>query len=101
MFFRHSGPAFAALIAIALAVTGGPAFSQTPPAHAQQRPVVPAIVLTVNPAELKIVARAMAAHPEPQTLSLVVKLQAQIDKMFPPGGGPTELPLPAIQGVDR
>jgi hypothetical protein len=56
------------------------------------------ITLSVTPAELKVIARAMAAKPQPQTLPLVVKLQAQIDAQFPPAQGPTELPLPAIQG---
>jgi hypothetical protein len=59
------------------------------------------VTLTLSPDELKVIARAMAATPEPQTLPLVIKLQAQIDAQFPPGPLATELPLPAISGAAR
>jgi hypothetical protein len=61
----------------------------------------PEITLRVNPAELKVIATAMAAKPNSQTLPLVVKLQAQINAQFPPGPLATELPLPAIAGASR
>ena len=47
------------------------------------------------------VHEAMAATPEPQTLPLIIKLQAQIDGQFAPGPLATDLPLPAIQGKAR
>jgi hypothetical protein len=61
----------------------------------------PDSTLTLKPAELKVIAKAMAARPTPQTLPLVIKLQAQINAQFPPGPGPTDLPLPAIEGWAR
>ena len=59
------------------------------------------VTLKLSSAELKIIARAMAATPEPQTLPLIIKLQAQIDAQFAPGPLATDLPLPAIQGKAR
>jgi hypothetical protein len=59
------------------------------------------VKLEVSPAELKIIANAMAAHPSSQTQALILKLQAQIDAQFPPGPFATDLPLPAIVGRDR
>lgn len=83
--------AFRILIAASLWLsTWAGAFAQTPD-----------ITLHVTPAELKIIAVAMAAQPTPQTTPLVVKLQAQIEKQFPPGPLATELPLPAIAGRDQ
>lgn len=72
----------------------------TAPAFGQTQ-AEPEITLRVSPAELKIIAHAMATHPAPQTVALVVKLQAQVDTQFPPGPYATELPLPAISGRDR
>lgn len=59
------------------------------------------ITLNLTSAELKIIAKAMAANPEAGTADLVVKLQTQIDAQYPPGPLATELPLPAIQGRDQ
>lgn len=68
-------------------------------AGAQERQ--PEIVLRLTPLELKVIARAMAAHSEAETQPLVVKLQAQINTQFPPGPWATELPLPTIEGTSR
>jgi len=60
------------------------------------------ITLTVNAAELKVIAQALDAPKiRAQTQSLVIKLQSQINAQFPPGPLTTELPLPRIQGRDR
>lgn len=86
--------AFRILIAASLWLSAcAAALAQTAP--------VPDITLHVTPAELKIIAVAMAAQPTPQTGPLVVKLQGQIEKQFPPGPLATELPLPAIAGRDQ
>ena len=79
-------------LAIAVWLSAASAFAQDDPFE---------VTLKVSPAELKVIAQAMAEKPAPETLPLVVKLQAQIDKQFPPGPLATELPLPAIQGRDQ
>jgi hypothetical protein len=79
------------LLALGLLLCVAPAFGQG----------APDITLKVSPAELKIIANAMAARPDTQTLALTAKLQAQIDVQFPPGPYSTPLPLPAIEGTVR
>jgi hypothetical protein len=79
------------LLAAGLSLWAAPAFAQG----------APEITLKVGPAELKIIANAMAARPDTQTLALTAKLQNQIDLQFPPGPYSTLLPLPAIEGTLR
>jgi hypothetical protein len=78
-------------LAIAVWLSAASAFAQDPAE----------VTLKVSAAELKVIAEALDDKPTPQTLPLVVKLQAQIDAQFPPGPFATELPLPAILGRDQ
>jgi hypothetical protein len=60
------------------------------------------VALKVTPAELKVIAKALdAPRIRAQAQPLVIKLQSQIDAAIAAGPYATELPLPAIRGLDR
>jgi hypothetical protein len=87
-FFSTKTPRF---LIVALCLLSAPALAQTAD-----------VAFTVTPAELKIIANALdAPKMRAQTQPLVIKLQEQVDLQFPAGPYATELPLPAIRGLDR